>query len=239
MIAIIYAVKDIFIANIGCLHFFLFLFQWRLDRGDPLRRSIKFPDDHTFLMICCALGITLCMALSDTMFGVVYLNLAILPAYLGILYGNLPSSIYLALYFFFCTALFWVPSGLEHLFLNTGVLMYPLLFGMSGLFKKSAIPGKNRHFVGRAFFPSMLFIVIVPNMQGRSVLDIPPAEAALAGLYALTALILGALFILYIDKAWDKLQVRIQMQGDLGEIPVGIGEDAADHECGSAEYYGV
>ncbi|MFD2874867.1 hypothetical protein ACFTAO_01030 [Paenibacillus rhizoplanae] len=97
--------------------------------------------------------------------------------------------------------------------MNTGVLMYPLLFGMSGLFKKSAIPGKIAIFVGRAFFPSMLFIVIVPNMQGRSVLDIPPAEAALAGLYALTALILGALFILYIDKAWDKLQVRIQMQG--------------------------
>lgn len=191
---------------------FLFLFQWRLDRGDPLRRNIRFPDDHTFLMICCALGITLCMALSDTMFGVVYLNLAILPAYLGILYGNLPSSVYLALYFLFCTALFSMPSGIEHFFLNTGVLMYPLLFGMSGLFKKSAIPGKIGILWG-ALFPSMLFIVIVPNMQGRSVLNIPSAEAALAGLYALTALILGALFIIYIDKAWDKLQVRIQMQG--------------------------
>ncbi|MEK3875054.1 ATP-binding protein [Paenibacillus sp. FSL M7-0420] len=191
---------------------FLFLFQWRLDRGHPLRRSIRFPDDHTFLMICCALGITLCMALSATMFGVVYLNLAILPAYIGILYGTLRSSVYLALYFFFCTALFSVPSGLEHLFLNSGVLLYPLLFGMSGMFKKSAIPGKIFILWG-ALFPSMLFIVIVPNIQGRNVIDIPPSQAALAGLYGLTALILGALFITYIDKAWDKLQVRVQMQG--------------------------
>lgn len=203
--------KGYFIANIGCLHFPVPL-QWRLDRGHPLRRSIRFPDDHTFLMICCALGITLCMALSATMFGVVYLNLAILPAYIGILYGTLRSSVYLALYFFFCTALFSVPSGLEHLFLNSGVLLYPLLFGMSGMFKKSAIPGKIFILWG-ALFPSMLFIVIVPNIQGRNVIDIPPSQAALAGLYGLTALILGALFITYIDKAWDKLQVRVQMQG--------------------------
>ncbi|WP_367272807.1 ATP-binding protein [Paenibacillus tritici] len=211
MIAIIYAVKDILL-QISAACIFLLLFQWRLDRGHPTRRNNKFPDDQTFLMFCCALGITLCMALSTTMFGVVYLNLAILPAYIGILYGNLRSSVYLALYFFFCTALFSVPSGLDHLLLNSGVLLYPLLFGMAGPFKQSALSVKIGILWG-ALFPSILFIVIVPNMHGRSILNTPPADAIMFGLYLITALILGALFILYIDRAWDRLQVKIRMQG--------------------------
>ena len=130
VIAIIYAVKDILL-QISAACTFLFLFQWRLDHGHPVHRNNKFPDDQTFLMICCALSITLCMALSTTLFGMVYLNLAILPAYIGILYGNLRSGAYLALYFFLCTGLFSMPSGLDQLLLNTGVLMYPLLPAIS------------------------------------------------------------------------------------------------------------
>lgn len=191
---------------------FLFLFQWRLDRGHPAHRNNKFPDDITFLMICCAMSITLCMALSTTLFGVVYLNLAILPAYIGILYSNLRSGAYLALYFFLCTALFSVPSGLEQLLLNTGVLLYPLLFGMIRRFKQSSLTAKIGILWG-ALFPSMLFIVMGPDLHGLSILYTPPREGILAAGYVLVTLILGALFIIYIDRSWDRMQIRIRLQG--------------------------
>lgn len=191
---------------------FLFLFQWRLDHGHPVHRNNKFPDDQTFLMICCALSITLCMALSTTLFGLVYLNLAILPAYIGILYGNLRSAAYLALYFFLCTALFSMPSGLDQLLLNTGVLMYPLLFGMAGRFKQGALIAKIGILWG-VLFPSMLFIVVGPNLHGRSILSTPPGEGILAACYVLATLALGGLFITYIDRAWDRLQIQIRLQG--------------------------
>lgn len=154
---------------------FLFLFQWRLDQGHFTRRNRRFPDDQTFLIICCALGVTLCMALSTTMFGVVYLNLAILPAYIGILYGTFRSGAYLAMYFIFCTALFSVPSGFEHLILNTGGLLYPLLFGMAKPFKHATLIHKVGMLWG-ALFPSMLFIVIAPRMQGHIILNTPPLK---------------------------------------------------------------
>ncbi|WP_238650904.1 two-component system sensor histidine kinase NtrB [Paenibacillus piscarius] len=211
MIAIIYAVKDILL-QISAACTFLFLFQWRLDRGHPGNRNNTFPDDQTFLMICCSLSITLCMALSSTLFGLVYLNLAILPAYIGILYGNLRSSAYLALYFFLCTGLFSMPSGLDQLLLNTGVLMYPLLFGMAGRFKQGALIAKIGILWG-ALFPSMLFIVIGPNLHGRSILSTPPGEGILAAGYVLATLALGGLFITYIDRAWDRLQIQIRLQG--------------------------
>jgi signal transduction histidine kinase len=211
VIAIIHAVKDILL-QISAACAFLFLFQWRLDQGHFTRRNRRFPDDQTFLMICCALGITLCMALSTTMFGVVYLNLAILPAYIGVLYGTFRSGAYLAMYFIFCTALFSVPSGVDHLVLNTGLLLYPLLFGMANSFKKAVLIQKIGMLWG-ALFPSMLFIVIVPKMNGQNIFDTPFTDAILVGVYLLTAVILGGLFIVYIESAWDRLQVKERMKG--------------------------
>jgi hypothetical protein len=137
------------------------------------------------------------MALSTTMFGVVYLNLAILPAYIGILYGTFRSGAYLAMYFIFCTVLFSVPSGFDHLILNTGVLLYPLLFGMAKPFKSASLIQKVCMLWG-TLFPSMLFIVIVPKMQGQSIFNTPPTDAILVGVYLLTAFILVGLFIVYI-----------------------------------------
>ncbi|WNS41668.1 ATP-binding protein [Paenibacillus sp. MMS20-IR301] len=211
MIAIIHAVKDILL-QISAACTFLFLFQWRLDIGHSTRRNRRFPDDQTFFMICCALSITLCMALSTTMFGVVYLNLAILPAYIGILYGNFRSGAYLTIYFIACTALFSVSSGLNQIVLHTGMLLYPLLFGMAKPFKQAGLTHKISMLWG-ALFPSMLFIVIIPGLHGQSIFEAFDREALLAGAYIVTAVILGALFIVYIETAWDKLQVKERMKG--------------------------
>lgn len=191
---------------------FLFLFQWRLDQGHLTYRNRKFSDDQTFLTVCCAVGITLCMALSTTMFDVVYLNLAILPAYIGILYGNFRSGVYLALYFILCTAMFSVPYDMNHLVLNSGVLLYPMLFGMARPFKKSALIQKIGILWG-ALFPSMLFIVFAPKVYSRGIYETPSSELILGGVYLIVTVIMGGFFVVYIETAWDRLQVKERMKG--------------------------
>ncbi|WP_379158580.1 nitrogen regulation protein NR(II) [Paenibacillus sp. sgz5001063] len=191
---------------------FLFLFQWWLDQSHMVRRNGKFPDDQSFLIISCALSIVFCMVLSTTLFGVIYLNLAIIPAYIGILYASSRSGVSLAVFFVLCTLLFSEPPGISNLVLNTGVLLYPLLFGMAKPFKLGGLLSKISILWG-TLFPSMLFIVLVPHMHGHSQYDIHSKEMVVAMLYLFVSVTLGCSFIYFIETAWDRLQIQKQMKG--------------------------
>lgn len=191
---------------------FIFLFQWWLDQSHIIRRNRQFPDDQALLIICCAISITLCTIFSTTLFGVVYLNLAILPAYIGILYGNFRSGISLAAFFMLCTALFSVPPGIGNMVVNIGVLMFPLLFGFVRPFKKGKIIQKIG-VLWAVLAPSMLFIVLVPKMKGRNIYETLSADTLLVTVYLFITIMLGGLFIFCIETAWDKLQIKEQMKG--------------------------
>ncbi len=191
---------------------FLFLFQWWLDKGLMARRNRRFPDDQTFLIITCALSITFSTILSTTLVGEVYLNLAILPAYIGILYGNSLSGICLAVFFLLSTALFSEPSGLSDMVINTGILLYPLLFGLTRLFKEVKLIEKII-ILWVVLFPSMLFIVLVPKMKGVRAFESYSPESLLVTLYLFTTLLLGSLLVYFIETAWDKVQIKDKMNG--------------------------
>ncbi|WP_249901942.1 ATP-binding protein [Paenibacillus sp. PK3_47] len=183
-----------------------------MDQGNVTRRNRHFPEDQGFLIIISAMSITFCTILSTTLFDVVYLNLAILPACIGILYGNLRSGLCLAAFFVLCTALYSSQLGVSSLIINSGVLLYPLLFGLAGPFKNGKIIEK----IGMLWivlFPSMLFIVLVPKMYSRNIYDTNPENAVLAAVYLFVTVILGALFVYTIETAWDRLQVKEQMKG--------------------------
>lgn len=191
---------------------FLVLFLWWMDQGNISRRTRHFPEDQGFLIIISAMSITFCTILSTTLFDVVYLNLAILPACIGILYGNFRSGLCLAAFFILCTALYSSQLGVSSLVINTGVLLYPLLFGLAGPFKS----GKLIEKIGMLWivlFPSMLFIVLVPRMYSRNIYDTNPSNAVLAAVYLFVTVILGALFVYCIETAWDRLQIKEQMKG--------------------------
>lgn len=175
------------------------------------RRSRRFPDDQTFLLIGCALSITLCSMLSTTLFGVVYLNLAILPAYIGILYGSYRSGFSLSVFFLFCNVMFSEPSGLSNMVLNTGILLYPLLFGLAGPFKKGTVIEKIG-MLWMVLFPSMLFISLVPILGGNDIYETHSGDTLLLIVYLFLTIALGGLFIYFIETAWDRLLIKEQME---------------------------
>ncbi|KWX85689.1 hypothetical protein AMQ83_23290 [Paenibacillus riograndensis] len=207
----IYAVKDILL-QITAACSFLCMFKWWIDQGHIVRRNGKFPDDQSFLILSCALSIVFCMFLSTTLFGAIYLNLAMIPAYIGILYAGFRSGISLAVFFILCTALFSEPPGLSNLVLNTGVLLYPLLFGMAKPFKSENIMGKI-FILWSVLFPSMMFIVLAPKMYGPSLYDTSPKEMAVALFYLLVPVILGGSLLYLIETAWDRQQTQEKMKG--------------------------
>ncbi|MNO24908.1 Sporulation kinase E [compost metagenome] len=211
VISIIYAVKDILL-QITAACSFLFMFQWWLDQGHFVRRNGKFPDDQSFLVISCALSIVFCMVLSTTLFGAIYLNLAIIPAFIGILYASFRPGISLAAFFILCTVLFSEPPGLSNLVLNTGVLLYPLLFGMAKPFKSGKVLNKIS-ILWSVLFPTMLFIVLEPNMYGPGPYNTQSIEMLMIFLYLIVSVIMGGCFIYFIETAWDRVQTKEKMKG--------------------------
>ncbi len=195
---------------------FFLLFQWWLNQEYITRRNRCFPDDQSFLIICCALGVTFCMLLSTTLFGVIYLNLAILPACIGVLYGHRRSGLSLAGFFLLCTFMFSQPPGIGNFVINSGLLAFPLLFILAPFFKRSPLPQKIGIFL-ISLFPTILVAVLKPKMwDGTTIYDTTPDELTLIAVYLLLSTVLGGLYIFFIENAWGKFQSKEQMK-DISE----------------------
>lgn len=96
--------------------------------------------------------------------------------------------------------------------LNSGVLLYPLLFGMAKPFKQGKIIEKIGILWG-ALFPSMLFIVLGPLMFQENIYVKHTDEEILAAVYLFITLLLGGVFIYYIETASDRMRIKEQMKG--------------------------
>ncbi|WP_246188216.1 two-component system sensor histidine kinase NtrB [Paenibacillus tengchongensis] len=194
----------------------MLLFQWRLIQEYLTRRNRCFPDEQSFLTICCALGVTFCTILSTTLFDVIYLNLAVLPACIGALYGHRRSGLSLAGFFLLCTVLFSRPPGLDHFLIDSGLLAFPLVFALAPSFKRSPLPHKIGIFL-IVLFPTILAVLLEPYLwSGHSIYDTTPDELLLIMAYLCLTTVLGGVFIYFIETAWDQLQSKTQMK-DISE----------------------
>ncbi|MEK5447581.1 two-component system sensor histidine kinase NtrB [Paenibacillus sp. FSL R7-0331] len=191
---------------------FLFLFQWWLDKGHLTRRNRRLPDDLSFLVIGCALSIAACTILSSTLAGGVYLNMAVLPAFIGILYASFRSGLSLCAYFLLCTVLFSEPPGLSAIIINSGILLYPLLFGLARPFKQAKWMEKVM-LLSAVLFPYMFFVVMLPNMRTIREAQTVSTQVALLTLYLFITVLIGGLLVFLIETAWDKVQVKEKMKG--------------------------
>ncbi|WP_379127728.1 nitrogen regulation protein NR(II) [Paenibacillus sp. sgz500958] len=209
MISIITAIKDILL-QVSAAWFFVVLFQWRLGLSYMTRRDGRFPDDQTVLILGCGLSVVLCSILSTTLFGGTYINLAILPAYIGILYGSYRSATAIAVLFFLCIAFFSPQPGASNLLLNSGLLIYPMLFGLNAPFKKATWMEKIG-MLWMTLIPSMLLLEIFSFVEEGDSYCSTPSEMMTIAIYRFSAVILGATLIYYIETAWDKLHTKIQM----------------------------
>lgn len=210
MIVIIDAFKDILLQILAACSF-LFLFQWWVDREFVAQKKYKCPDNQTFLIIACTFSLILCSFLSTTLFGVAYLNLGMIPAYIGILYGTLRSGIVLSVFLLVCNLIIVEPTGIGSLILNSGILLYPLIFGLAGPFKKGTVVEKMG-MLWMILCPYMLFIALVPIIGGKNIYEANSYEALLITLYLFFTIPLGGIFIYYIELVWSRLNRNEQME---------------------------
>lgn len=210
MIVIIGAIKDILL-QISAACSFLFLIQWWVDRGLVARKKGSFPDNQTFLVLACTFSLILCSLLSTTLFGIAYLNLGMIPAYIGILYGTVRSGILLSIFLLVCNIIIAEPSGISNIILNSGILLYPLLFGLAKPFKKGTVVEK----IGMLWMvlcPNMLFIALVPIIGGKNIYEANSNESLLITLYLFCTIALGGIFVYFVEMVWSSWRAKVHME---------------------------
>lgn len=190
---------------------FLFLIQWWVDQGLVARKKGSFPDNQTFLVMACTLSLILCTLLSTTLFGIAYLNLGMIPAYIGILYGTVRSGILLSIFLLVCNIFIAEPTGISNMILNSGILLYPLLFGLAKPFKKGTVVEK----IGMLWMvlcPNMLFIALVPIIGGKNIYESNSSESLLITLYLFFTIALGGIFVYFVEMAWSRWRAKVHME---------------------------
>lgn len=190
---------------------FLFLIQWWVDQGLVARKKGSFPDNQTFLVMACTLSLILCTLLSTTLFGIAYLNLGMIPAYIGILYGTVRSGILLSIFLLVCNIFIAEPTGISNMILNSGILLYPLLFGLAKPFKKGTVVEK----IGMLWMvlcPNMLFIALVPIIGGKNIYESNSSESLLITLYLFSTIALGGIFVYFVEMVWSRWRAKVHME---------------------------
>lgn len=190
---------------------FLFLFQWWVDRGFLARKEGRLLDDQAFLFVACTISLILCSILSTNLFGATYLNLGMLPAYIGILYGTVRSGILMSILLLICNIFFAESHTMTEMILNSGVLLYPLLFGLAGPFKKGTVVEKMG-MLWMVLCPNMLFIALVPIIGGTNLYASNSAEAFLSTVYLFFTIALGGVFVYFVEMVRSKLEAKEKME---------------------------
>ncbi|MDT3428472.1 signal transduction histidine kinase [Paenibacillus forsythiae] len=203
MITITTAVKDILL-QIATASSFLLLFQWKLNQGHmERRRSLWSLDDHAFLVMACALSLVLCSMLSGSLYGMIYVNWGILPAFIGMLYGSIRARALLAVMLPVCTYVFSYPVAPEQVLLDSGILMYPLLFSIAPRFKLgTAIEKMIMLWIVLA--PCMLFIALTPLFDGKDFSSLQDSQMVLILSVLFVNPLLGCVWVRMLESAWDK-----------------------------------
>lgn len=158
-------------------------------------------------MLVCALSLVLSTLLSGSLYGDFYLNWGILPAFIGMLYGNSRARFTLAALLFTSVYAFSYPQEPGLAVFNSGILLSPLLFSMAGKFKLATVTEKIV-ILWSALVPSLLLIALTSIVSGWDISVIDTSET----IFILSALVLylmvGSSLIYLLESAWDKLEVE-------------------------------
>ncbi|QWU16823.1 PAS domain-containing sensor histidine kinase [Paenibacillus sophorae] len=198
--------KDILL-QMAAASSFLLLFQWRLNQSHITRRNLRCSDDYAFLAIACALSLVLCSLLSGNLFGIIHFNWGILPAFIGMLYGSFRSRALLAVMLPVCTYVFSYPVTQSHVLLDSGILMYPLLFGMANRFKLGTVVEKIA-MLWIVLAPSMLFIALTSLFDGNDFSRLQDEKNALILCMLFLNPLFGGALIYMLESAWDKREIE-------------------------------
>ncbi|SDX17708.1 ATP-binding protein [Paenibacillus sp. PDC88] len=154
-----FAVKNILLqillAGITPLLFSLFIGRMRSHFHD-LNSSHRSKTAERHLLLACIISMVLCVIFSTTLFDSLYLNLDTLAVTVAILYGSTSAGLFVSI---FSTLLFVTTTDLWNdplIFLQSGILLYPIMLLLAKRFKQDRIQGKRKLFL----VPFALFAMI-------------------------------------------------------------------------------
>ncbi|GAB6992306.1 two-component system sensor histidine kinase NtrB [Paenibacillus pini] len=164
------------------------------------------------IIMTSALSIVLCSLFSSSLFGIIPLNLGILPLFIAILYGGYKSGLPLAALYIVLDFIFSETWTLPGFVLHTGVLIYPLLLWMSPRFQQGPLTEKINK-LWMCLLPAILLIIASPLIENPQLHIVNSIPILIVLFYMLLTVFTGGMLIYVIEYAMEKLLLKEQVMG--------------------------
>ncbi|WP_438347655.1 two-component system sensor histidine kinase NtrB [Paenibacillus sp. FA6] len=164
------------------------------------------------IVISSAVSLMLCSIFSSTLYGVISLNMGIVPLFVAILYGGYKSGLPLATLYITFYFIFTEEYSVSGLLLHTGILMVPVLFFTSASFLK--VPLKEKiHRIMICLLPAMLLVIVSPIFLMGNLHIYSMTSIFIMTFYLFISLFCGAMIIYLIEFSFERLLLREQIMG--------------------------
>ncbi|CAM3057370.1 ATP-binding protein [Paenibacillus sediminis] len=161
------------------------------------------------LSICCGLSILLCFLFSSSLLDFVTINLGLLPLFVGILYSKYRNGVLLVVFYIVLYLLFTDDVNLPSFLLDTGVLVYPLLFLSVTHFNRKCLLIKLQKISIYVFIGASLLLVspIVESRAGWTIFT-----RADSVFYLVAYVVTGCFMIYLIEMTLERIELREQIR---------------------------
>ena len=198
------------------------------------RVSGSEPNINKLAVWSCAVSIVLCFACSSLYHGMVPINMALLPLFIGILYGGFRPGIALIILYVGCHEVMYGFSWTGAL-LHTALPIYPLMFWISLRFAKSTLIEKIG-WLWSGLIPALLIIAALPLLDRNIEPFRHSSEVILITFfYILISIFNGGLIVYLLEYAAGIIRKMTRpfieeassFRGIMDGLPFGVA--AADH----------
>lgn len=190
-----------------------FLFPLVFDRFSPhpaQNNRLERKSYFSMLLASCLVSILICSLFSTYLFGIIPLNYFLPSLFIGMLYGRLRDGLILAAVEIIIYTIMMSPLKGTGFFLDTGLVLYPMVLLSSGRFKRS---GRHAKLVTLSFFlligqylsTSLSFL----NWPLSYKMDL---TVILFGVINIAvAVLIGSLLLIVIESSLDKEKLQMQV----------------------------
>lgn len=213
-VAIFYIIKNMLL-QLLIAGSFAGLFPLGLDiyqRKKKKKSCFSKKEISIIIILSGSLSIILCFTYSTVLYEVFPINLAILSAFVGILYGGVVAGLPLAAIYLLCYIIF-TPDWTWFTFLtNTGILVFPFLFLSARTFYKGTLLQKRTQ-LWLCFFPALAIMEVSIHFQEFRLVHLTLSEHIVIIVYLLISMIVGSLMIRFIEYSLERLLLKKQVMG--------------------------
>jgi two-component system, sporulation sensor kinase E len=194
---------------------FSLLFPLILDQYIRNKWNTKNLDSIGFtiiIVVSSAISLMLCSIFSSTLYGIIPLNMGILPLFVAILYGGYKSGIPLAALYISFYFIFTEEVSIAGLLFHTGLLIYPVLFITSSRFLKAPLKEKIFRII-MCLLPAMLLVITSPMIMIGNSSFYSINSILMLTFYLIISVFFGATDIYLIEFSLERLFLKEQIMG--------------------------